>query len=155
MKAKFILIATITFVTLTTYSQNTSQNMNNLVYSKTLTGTYNEVFNKVEEGLKAIGFGIITEVAMHQKLKDKLGVDMPIYQILGVCSPKHAHIALQQEENIGLLLPCKVLIKQKEGNTFEIVTTNTTKLMSIIGNEKLNDVSEEVNISLKAFIEAL
>lgn len=129
--------------------------MESLFYTTTVEGTYEEVFNKVETALQAVGFGIITQVDMHNKLKAKLDVDMPVYQILGVCSPKHAHIALQQQENIGVFLPCKVILKEKENNTYEVVTTNTRVMMGILDDPKLNEVSEEVNQLLKQFIESL
>ena len=136
-------------------SQTKKEGMKGLIYTTTLDGTYDEVFTKVQTELQKVGFGILSQVAMHDKLKAKLNFDMPIYQILGVCSPKHAQIALAQEENIGLFLPCKVLIKQKGENTFEIVTTNTEQLMGMLGNEGLNEVAAEVNGLLKTFIDNL
>lgn len=155
MKAKLILMAIISFVTLEGIAQTKSTKMESLFYTTTVEGNYEEVFSKVESALQEVGFGIITQVDMHNKLKSKLDVDIPIYQILGVCSPKHAHMALQIEENIGVFLPCKVILKEKENNTYEIVTTNTEVMMGILGNPELNEVAGEVNVMLKNFIESL
>lgn len=152
MKTKIILLVLISFVTLEGIAQNKSEKMESLFYTTTVAGSYDEVFKKVENALKEVGFGIITQVDMHNKLKAKLNVDIPIYQILGVCSPKHAYQALQAEENIGVFLPCKVILKEKENNTFEIVTTNTEVLMGVLADPKLDEVAKEVNEMLKEFI---
>lgn len=136
-------------------AQNKTQKMESLFYTTTVEGSYEEVFTKVETALQEVGFGIITQVDLHNKLKSKLDVDIPVYQILGVCSPKHAYMALQQQENIGVFLPCKVILKETENNTFEVVTTNTRVMMGLLGDPNLDEVSEEVNQMLKKFIEIL
>ncbi len=70
-----------------------------------------------------------------KKVKGKLGKDMPIYQVLGVCNPKHAYDAIQVNDNVGIFLPCKVLIKEKGENTFEVVSINANEVMAITGEE--------------------
>lgn len=155
MKTKLFLLVIISVVTLNGIAQNKTTKMESMFYTTTVEGNYDTVFAKVEKALQEVGFGIITQVDMHNKLKSKLNVDIPIYQILGVCSPKHAHMAMQVEENIGVFLPCKVILKEKENNTYEIVTTNTEMMMGILDNPELNEVAGEVNIMLKKFIESL
>ena len=79
----------------------------------------------MKASLKEQGFGIITEIDMHSTLEEKLGdVDMKPYRILGACNPKYAYQTLQKEENIGLFLPCKVLIKQTDENRCDVVMVN-------------------------------
>ncbi len=129
--------------------------MKNLAYKRTINGDYNRVYSRVENALNIVGFGIITQVAMHEKIKAKLNKNIPIYQILGVCSPKHAYEALKIEENIGLFLPCKVLIKEKGENEFEVVAINSKEMMGMLNNEELMPIATEVNNSLYAFIESL
>ncbi len=129
--------------------------MENLAYNKTVQGSFEEVFSKIESELAKVNFGIVTQVALHEKVKAKLNKDMPIYQIIGVCNPKHAYAAVQIEENIGLFLPCKVLIKEKGENTFEVLVMNTKELMGMLNNEKLSPIAEEVNVALKSFFDAL
>lgn len=129
--------------------------MEQLAYNKTVQGSYDEVYSKIESELVKVSFGIVTQVGLHEKVKAKLGKDMPIYQIIGVCNPKHAYEAVQIEENIGLFLPCKVLIKEKGENTFEVLVMNTKELMGMLNNEKLTPIAEEVNVALKSFFDAL
>ncbi len=129
--------------------------MDNLAYQKTIKGSYEEVFARVEQELANIQFGIVTQVALHEKIKGKLDIDIPKYQILGVCNPKHAYAAIQVEENIGLFLPCKMLLKEVTADSYEVLVINTTELMGMLQNEKLNPIAAEVNDALKAFFDAL
>ncbi len=153
---KTILLTFILFIgMLSTHAKNKKEKMEKFSYTTMVSGSYEEVYKKVEDGLKAVNFGIVTEVALHEKIKGKLGKDMPIYQILGVCNPKHAYDAIQVEENIGLFLPCKVLIKEKGENSFEVVSINAVEVMGMTGEEGLNEVATTVDKSLKAFIDAL
>lgn len=92
---------------------------------------------------------------MHDKLKEKLGVDLKKYKMLGMCNPGHAYKSLQVEENIGLFLPCKVLIKEINKDTSEIVVINTETVMSMLNNEKLNDVGKTVASELNTALDAI
>ena len=77
---------------------------------KTVKGDYEQVLAKVQEALKAEGFGILTRIDVQQTLKEKVGVDFRRYQILGACNPKLAHQALTAELGIGAMLPCSVAV---------------------------------------------
>ena len=113
-------------------------------FSKTLKGDLETVTDKVKTALKDQGFGIVTEIDMHKTLKEKLDVSMAGYRILGACNAKFAYKTVQKEENIGVFLPCKVLLKEKENNTVEVVAVNPARLMSMLGNDDLKPISEEV-----------
>ncbi len=103
--------------------------------------------------MKKEGFGVITEIDMEAKLKEKLDdVDLPPYRILGVCSPSFAYQTIQVEENIGLFLPCKTLIKDVGNGKIEVVMVNPSALMSMLEKEELKKIADEV---LKKFLIAL
>jgi uncharacterized protein (DUF302 family) len=122
-------------------------------YSKIVMGTFEEVTQKVKSELKKQGFSVITEIDMNAKLKEKLGdINMSPYKILGVCSPSFAYQTLQVEENIGLFLPCKTLIKDIGDGKIEVVMVNPSVLMSMLEKEELKIVADEV---LKKFLIAL
>ncbi len=114
-------------------------------FGKTVKGSFEEVTQKTKDELKKQGFGVITEIDMDAKLKEKLdNVDLRPYKILGVCSPKYAYETIQVEENIGLFLPCKVLVKDKGDGNIEIVMVNPTVLMKMLGNSELDKVAQKV-----------
>ena len=122
-------------------------------FSKTVNGTVEEVTAKTKAELKKQGFGVITEIDMDAKLKEKLdNVDLLPYKILGVCNPGFAWKTIQVEENIGLFLPCKVLVKDLGNGQVEVVMVDPAVLMSMLGKEELITVADEV---AKKFREAL
>lgn len=150
-----IFTLTLLAISVVSNAQTKNKNMETLYYTKIVNGTYDEVFAKIESGLKEVGFGIVTQVALHEKIKAKLDKSMPIYQLLGVCSPSHAYTAVSKEENIGLFLPCKVIVKEKGDKIFEVVSINAREMMGILGNDELTDVATEVDNSLKQFMDNL
>ena len=110
MKTTITLLATVFFFVL--HLSGNSQETADYYFSKEVKGSFDEVIDKTKKSLKEQGFGIITEIEMDKTLKEKLDdVDMMRYTILGACNPKFAYQTLQLEENIGLFLPCKVLVK--------------------------------------------
>ncbi len=83
-------------------------------FQKTMTGvSFDEAIEKVTEELKKEGFGILTEIDVQATLKKKLDVDFRKYRILGACNPPFAHKALLEEDNIGTMLPCNVIVQQR------------------------------------------
>jgi uncharacterized protein (DUF302 family) len=122
-----------------------SQDENAYFFSKIVESSFEETLQNTKAALKEYGFGIITEIEMDKTLKEKLNnVEMKRYQILGACNPKYAYETLQVEENIGLFLPCKVLVKEIDENQTEVVMVNPTELMRMLGNEDLLNVAETV-----------
>lgn len=124
-------------------------------FSKKLNVSFDEAVKMTIEALKSEGFGVITEINMHEKLKEKLGVDFKKYKILGACNPSHAYKALQSEDKIGTMLPCNVLVIEQEQNKIEIAAVNPLASMQAITNPLLGDVALQVTEKLKKVIETL
>ncbi len=133
-----------------------AQNQDQYYFSKTIDASFDETNVQVRIALKEQSFGIITEIEMDKTLKEKLdGVEMKPYTILGACNPKFAYETLQHEENIGLFLPCKVLIKYVSEHQTEVVMVNPSALMKMLGNEELMNVAEEVSKRFQLALDAL
>jgi uncharacterized protein (DUF302 family) len=124
-------------------------------FSKTLNISYDEAVKLTIEALKREGFGVITEINMHEKLKEKLGVDFKKYKILGACNPPYSYKALQAEDKIGIMLPCNVLVIEQGQNIIEVAAVNPIASMQAITNQALGDVALQVTDILKNLIEAL
>ncbi len=112
---------------------------------------FEQAVASVKEALKKQGFGVLSEIDVAATLKQKLGVDRDPYLILGACNPQFAHDALQAEEQLGLLLPCNVTVRRKDGKTL-ISAIDARAMMSVVDNESLGDVTEEVNARLQSAI---
>ena len=126
-----------------------------LFFKKTISGDFLEVTAKVKEELKKQGFSVITEIDMDKKLNEKLGTNVKPYKILGACNPGFAYKTLRIDQNIGVFLPCKVIIKQLDGNDIEIVSINPSKMMLMMNNAELTKVAEEVSQKLEMVINNL
>ena len=124
-------------------------------FNTTLKTTFEDAVAKTTEALKTEGFGIITEIDMQGKLKEKLGVEYKKYKILGACNPAFAYKALQVEEKIGTMLPCNVLIIDKENGTTEVAAINPIASMMAVQNSALEPIAQEVADKLKRIIDLL
>lgn len=89
----------------------------NLGMERTLDASFEDVLERVPAALKEEGFGVLTEIDVAKTLKEKIDVDFRRYRILGACSPRHAHRALSADLDIGLLLPCNVIVYEKDEGT--------------------------------------
>jgi uncharacterized protein (DUF302 family) len=115
---------------------------------------YEEAIPRVKEVLKAEGFGVLTEIDVRQTLREKLGVEMEPFIILGACNPQLAHRALEQEPDIGLLLPCNLVVRaEKEGSRVEVADPKA--MLGIVGNEQLNSIAEEAKQRLQRAVASL
>jgi uncharacterized protein (DUF302 family) len=123
--------------------------------SKTVQLTYEGAINKVTEELKKEGFGILTEIDVKETLKKKLDVDFRKYKILGACNPPLAYKALQSEENIGVMLPCNVIVQEKPDGSVQVSAINPMVAMQSVGNESLGEIAAEVSGKLKKVIDNL
>lgn len=112
--------------------------------TKTIGLSYEEAIEKVTEELKKEGFGVLTTIDVKETLKKKLDVDFKKYIILGACNPPFAYEALKAEEQIGLLMPCNVIIYEKEGKTV-VSAFNPATIAAVSNNEKLNELSAKLN----------
>lgn len=106
---------------------------------------------RVKETLKAEGFGVLSEINIADKFKEKLGVEFRDYVILGACNPPIAHQALQEELALGLLLPCNVVVYEENGQSV-VAAIDAVKMMSIVGNPKLESAAAAVNEKLERAI---
>lgn len=124
-------------------------------FSKTLQTDFDSAEKKTREALKEIGFGIISEINIQDKLKEKLDVDFQKYKILGACNPKFAYEALQNEDKIGTMLPCNVIVQEKPDGSIEVAAINPTASMMAIENPNLGSLAKNVEGMLKDFVEKL
>ena len=124
-------------------------------FNKTIKGTFEEVIDKVTQGLKDEGFGILTEIDVTATLKEKLDIDYKKYRILGACNPPYAHKALEAEDKIGTMLPCNVIVQEIEKGNIEVAAVNPMASMQAVENKKLNKVAEEITDKLEQIIKKL
>jgi len=122
--------------------------------SKTISLSFESAVEKVTEELKKEGFGVLTTIDVKATMKQKLGVDFTKYVILGACNPPFAHQALLAEEQIGLLLPCNVIVYEKAGKTV-VSAFNPLIMTKILENEGMKSLAEEVRVRLARVIDAM
>ncbi len=152
MKRLSFYVLSLIFATQVTMAQEN----NEFYFTKKIQGSYEQVFQQLENSVKAHGFGIIDQMDMQAKLKEKLDSKViDTYMIVGVCNPNLAYRAIQAEPNIGVFLPCKIVLRRINTNDFEVAAINPAMMMGALNNENLNPVAEEVAHSLKAIIENL
>lgn len=124
-------------------------------FSKTLDCGFDEAINRVTEALKKEGFGVLTEIDIQQKLKEKLNVDFRRYRILGACNPPFAYKALQAEDKIGTMLPCNVIVQEAGEGRIEVAAVDPVASMSAVGNDSLAGIANEVREKMRNIIGSL
>ncbi len=123
---------------------------------KTVQGDVDAVDARVREALKAEGFGVLTEIDVKATLKEKLDVDFRPYRILGACNPPLAHQALTAERDIGLLLPCNVVVYEgDEPGTTVVAAVDPVVQLGVTGREELEPLAREVRARMERVLEAL
>ncbi len=122
--------------------------------SKTVGLTYEQAVEKVTAELKKEGFGVLTTIDVKETLKAKLNVEFPRYVILGACNPPFAHKALQAEEQIGLLLPCNVIVYEKAGTTV-VAAFDPMVMTAVMDNPGMHPIAKEVKERLDRVIAAM
>lgn len=124
-------------------------------HEKTLKNvSFEEAIEKVTDALKEEGFGVLTEIDVQATLKKKLDEDFRPYRILGACNPSYAHKALMAEDKIGVMLPCNVIVQQKQ-NGVEVAAVDPLSSMQAIENKDLEKIAEEIQSKLKSVIDVL
>jgi len=125
-------------------------------FKKTLSASLDEADARVREALKKEGFGVLTEIDVKGTLKQKLGVDFRPYRILGACNPSLAHRALTAELDIGLLLPCNVVVYagEREG-TSVVAILDPAKQLAVSDRSDLAPLAEEVRTKMRRVLDAL
>ncbi|WP_299441435.1 DUF302 domain-containing protein [uncultured Aquimarina sp.] len=117
--------------------------------------TFEKAIARVTHELKNEGFGVLTEIDMKATLKKKLNVDFYNYMILGACNPPFAYEALQAEDKIGTMLPCNVIVQEKEKGTIEISAVDPAASMVSVENKNLAGIAKEIKGKLKRVIKNL
>jgi uncharacterized protein (DUF302 family) len=123
-------------------------------FSKTTDYTFGQAIEKVTDELKKEGFGILTTIDVKDTLKKKIDVDFKNYTILGACNPPIAHKALQTEEELGLLLPCNVVVYEKDNKTV-VSIFDPIMMTKVIDNDKMIPIAAEVKEKLQRVLEAV
>ena len=124
-------------------------------FDKTLALPFDAAIAKVTEALKAKGFGILTTIDVKKTMKEKINEEVRPYTILGACSPRHAFRALSLENKIGSMLPCNVVVQEKENGAVEISAIDPIASMAAINNPSLRDVATEVQGLLREVVNGL
>lgn len=128
--------------------------MNRYGIQKEIRGDFATVITRVKDALQQEGFGVLTEINVQDAFKKKLDVDYPRYYILGACLPSSAYAVLQKEPSIGLLLPCNVIVYQKN-STVSVEAIRPTVAMEMVENKDIAKTAQEVENKLERAIESL
>ena len=123
--------------------------------SKKIDATFEQAVDRVKESLSIEGFGVLSEINIHEKLKEKLDVDFRRYTILGACNPAYAYKALQNEDKIGTMLPCNVIVQELKKNEIEVAAVDPVSSMMAIENPNLAAIAREIKVKLERVIESL
>lgn len=124
-------------------------------FNKTVDYSFEQAIEKVTEELKKEGFGILTEIDVQGTLKKKIDVDFRKYRILGACNPSFAYKSLSSEPNIGLMLPCNVVVQENNEGKIEVSAIDPIASMMAVENQNLFEVANQVQAKLKNVIENL
>jgi uncharacterized protein (DUF302 family) len=115
-------------------------------------GDFDAVVARVKETLKGEGFGVLTEIDVAGTLKSKIGKDFRPYRILGACNPNYAFEALSEEAQIGVMLPCNVIVQRYDNGEIEVSTIDPKTAMQAVGNPKLEGVASKVRAALERVV---
>ncbi len=124
-------------------------------FGKTVALGFDSAIERVTQELAKEGFGILTEIDVQATLKKKLGHDMPPYRILGACNPPFAHRALMAEPQIGLLLPCNVVVRQDVAGKVWVEFMDPEAVLQLVGRPEVAPIAAEVKNRLQRVLAAL
>jgi uncharacterized protein (DUF302 family) len=122
---------------------------------KTLDVGFDEALARVPEALKAEGFGVLTEIDVQATLKKKLDVDFRRYRILGACNPPFAHQALQHSLDVGMLMPCNVIVYETDDRKTVVSAVDPMQTMAAQGDPAMRPLAEQVRQKLQRVIDSL
>jgi uncharacterized protein (DUF302 family) len=123
--------------------------------NKKINSEFENAVGKVTEALETEGFGVLSQINMHDKLKEKLNVDFRKYIILGACNPSFAYKALQEEDKIGLLLPCNIIVQDLGNNEIEIAAIDPVVSMMAVEQQDIVGIAGEIKEMLIRVIASL
>ena len=121
----------------------------------TVAAPFDAVVARVIEGLKAQGFGVLTDIDIQAAMKQKIGAEMPPYRILGACNPKFAYEALKVENKLGVLLPCNVIVRESADGRIEVASIDPVAAMERTGNRELESAAHDIRNRLERMIDTL
>ncbi len=125
-------------------------------FSTTLDGlSFDEAIAKTTAALKAEGFGVLSDIDVQRAMKDKLGADMPPYRILGACNPPLAHQALQAVPDIGLLLPCNVIVREEAPGRVVVGFLDPQIMVGLVARPEVKIVADAAEQRLRRACESL
>lgn len=122
---------------------------------KTTNYSFEEAIEKVTEELKKEEFGVLSEIDIQEKFKEKLDVDYNKYKILGACNPPFAYEALKVEDKIGTMLPCNVIVRELDNGKTEIAAVDPVASMMAVENDNLQEIAKKVKQRLQKVIQAV
>jgi len=118
-------------------------------FEKTTNYDFDTSVQRITEELKKEGFGILAEIDMKKTLKEKINIDFKEYKILEACNPPFAYKSLMAEDNIGIMLPCNIVVKAKDNNTVSVSVVNPVSAMQGVNNPEMNLIANEIQAKLK------
>lgn len=125
-------------------------------FTKTIENTdFESAVQKITDGLKEEGFGVISTIDFQATLKEKINVDFRKYSVLQACNPPYAYKSLQAEDKIGTLLPCNVVVQEISDGTFEISSINPKAAMASVENKTMKDIASEISEKLERAVSKL
>jgi uncharacterized protein (DUF302 family) len=124
-------------------------------FSTVLDTSYEDAISRVTDALKEEGFGVLTEIDVKATLKKKLDKEFRKYIILGACNPPYAYRSLEADLDVGLLLPCNVIVYETDDKKAYIAAINPISALEIIQNQELRNIAEEVSEKLKRVVEMI
>jgi uncharacterized protein (DUF302 family) len=127
--------------------------MSNYGIKKTVGSSYQETVNKVKDVLKEESFGVLVELDMKKIFKEKLDKEMNNYVILEACNPAFAFEGIAEEPELGLLLPCNVIVFETRGQEIKVAAIDPEKALGMSGNKKVNEIAQEIKARLERVIE--
>jgi len=122
-------------------------------FSTVLDASYEDAISRVRDALKKEGFGVLTEIDVKGTLKKKLDKEFRKYVILGACNPPYAYRSLEADLDVGLLLPCNVIVYETDDKKAYVAAINPISALEVIQSQELRDIAEEVSEKLKRVIE--
>ena len=129
------------------------EEMKGCAFTRILGTSYEDAISRITVALKEEGFGVLTEIDVKETLKKKLGVDFRKYVILGACNPPYAYRTLQTDLDVGLLLPCNVIVYETDDKKAYVSALNPVSALQVIKNRELRKIAEEVSEKLKRVVD--
>ncbi len=124
-------------------------------FSTKVPGSYDEVLAKTIDALKAEGFGIITEIDIRETMKKKLDIEKLPYKILGACNPGLANQALEADPDIGLLLPCNVVVREEQDGSVTVAFMDPVAVLGLTDKSEIEQLARDVRSKLERVRDAL